>query len=198
MADRRESKSRDHYKQSVVLQRAESNDVTNPQVLRRRSLTIAHLYLSSASLARTRTRHLSQNGIVQTSEDTDSGTEKVLDSVGERPKSAYPFERPKTEYSCDMPEQAVPVERSKREYQKPEEHFQTVRPRPRVTLGRPKSEHFSRRPVLEYRNVVLRDSDQKRVVPRLSKSERGQPDGSHDTDMSNFGSRLNSSMQRKS
>ena len=198
MAERRDSKSRDHYKQSVVLQRAEGSDVTDRQMLRRRSLTIAHLYLSSASLARTRTHHLSQNESVHTSQDSHSDAEKVLGSFRERPKSAYPFERPEEEPPSDVPPKPeLPMERPKREHKEPQERVATVRPRPRLTLERPKSEHYPRRAVLEYRDVILRDSDQKRVVPRLSRTERRHPSGDRDSDVSDASSKLKSSFQRK-
>lgn len=196
MEDKTELRRRDPCKQSVVLQRTEGSDQKDPLMLRRRSLTVAHLYLTSASLSRTRSRSqsLSQSVAVQTSDNSDSGSDREPEPVSQRPKSAYPFERPKLEYSSSKFQQEGLPQRPKSEYQKPAE-VPTVKYRPRVTFERPKSERPSARPVVEYRDVVLRD--QKRVIPRLSRSEREEPFRSRNTHTGTVDSKKSCLRQRK-
>ena len=176
MADQEAGKPRDLYKQSVILQRSESADDSGAQVMRRRSLAIAHLYLSSASLSRTRTRSLTRDASVQTSQETDSGSESDISRFDQRP--CLP-QRPQSEYPADRPGRSLSLT-----------HPEAVRPSvvsdsPAVTrwartmFDRPSSEF--RRPLLEYRDVIVRDSDKKRVVPRRPKSEWGQPARNRDT-----------------
>ncbi|KAL8585689.1 hypothetical protein ACOMHN_022336 [Nucella lapillus] len=279
MEETLENQTRDHYKQSVVLQRTEGSDVQDPQLLRRRSLTIAHLYLTCASLSRTRTRSLTRTVSVQTlptshaaqTHGSDCPDQASAASQRQRPKSEYPLrppkgeilvdadganrcdplsqrpkserprsgvrrgfslerpqrepatkeevapsvrprtggvsfdtdggnysetswltqrQRPKSEhpvrasrrgFSVERPQQEHPVrasrrglsvERPQQEQATKEETVPPVVHRPRVRFERPKSEHHSRRPLLEYRDVIFRESDRKRVVPRRPRSER--------------------------